>query len=476
MRYIFFFLSLTFLQSCTKDFEEINTNPNAPIEVQPELLLRQVIYNYGEHMAYEGFVAGNLLGQYFTAVDFNLFDRHSLAEPQFGGNPWPVIYQNLRDNEIILDLARANQNFRVYEGPALILKAYMTAALTDIFGDIPYREALNGKEGSITPSYDSQADIYLGESGILNNLRIGIQKIENYNGVATLGGDVLFNGDLDNWIRFANSLLIKHLMRVSEQIVVNDELAAIYNSGQYIQNQDQNATFDFTDGAPNNFRLATARIGDFNIYIMSETMEEILTKLDDPRASVFFRPASGSGEFNGFINGFDASSTSITLADYSLSGEVFRERTGDLDANFITSWETKFFLAEAALKGIITADAKNLYEEGVAEAFAYWQTTLPVDYLNSEVISFENSDADALEKIATQKWLANITNGFEGWIDYRRTGFPKLKTVAASLNNNLIPERMPYPIDEAALNATAYDAAAANTDGNSINAPVWWAR
>ena len=65
----------------TEDFEEINTNPNSPIEVQPSLLLRQVIYDYGEEMSYEGFVAGNLLGQYFTAIDFNLFDRHSLTEP-----------------------------------------------------------------------------------------------------------------------------------------------------------------------------------------------------------------------------------------------------------------------------------------------------------------------------------------------------------------------------------------------------------
>ena len=91
-----------------EDFKEINTNPNAPVSVQPSLLLRQVIYDYGEQMSYEGFVAGNLLGQYLTAIDFNLFDRHSLTEPQFGGNPWPVLYRNLRDNEIILNRAQNN--------------------------------------------------------------------------------------------------------------------------------------------------------------------------------------------------------------------------------------------------------------------------------------------------------------------------------------------------------------------------------
>jgi len=69
-----------------------------------------------------------------------------------------------------------------------------------------------------------------------------------------------------------------------------------------------------------------------------------------------------------------------------------------------------------------------------------------------------------------------IVNGFEGWIEYRRTGYPEFKTIAASLNNDLIPERMPYPIDEEALNGENFQRAAAATDGNSINAKVWWNR
>ena len=85
-----FVLLLT--SACREDFAALNTNPNAPNEVQPGLLLRQVLYNYGDEMSYEGFVAGNLLAQHFTMVDFNLFDRHGLSSPQLGGNPWPVLY------------------------------------------------------------------------------------------------------------------------------------------------------------------------------------------------------------------------------------------------------------------------------------------------------------------------------------------------------------------------------------------------
>jgi len=462
--------------SCTKDFENINSNPNAPIEVQPAFLFRQVIYDYGEQMSYEGFVAGNLLGQYFTAVDFNLFDRHSLSEPQFGGNPWPILYQNLRDNEIILKRAQEGSISGVYEGPALIMKAYLTAALTDIFGDVPYSEALNGKDGIITPKYDEQEMIYTGANGILDNLRTGIQKIQTFDGLTKLDGDVLFEGDLERWVKFANSLLIKNLVRISAKAEVATELTAIYESGNYIQSAEDDAAFDFSNSPPNNFRLSTARIGDFNIYVMSETIDEILENYNDPRAAVFFRPAGNNGEFEGLLNGPDASQTSISVADFSLSGEIFRESTGDLDANFLTSWEIKFLLAEAALKNYINADPQALYEQGVTEAFTYWQTELPDNYLTSGATAYGNNGADPLAQIITQKWLANIVNGFEGWIEYRRTGFPEFKTIAASLNNDLIPERMPYPIDEEALNGENFQRAAAATDGNSINAKVWWNR
>jgi len=394
--------------SCTKDFEEINTNTNAPVSVQPSLLLRQVIYNYGEEMSYEGFVAGGLLSQHMTALDFNLFDRHALKSPQLGGNPWAIFYRNLRDNEIIINQSRTNEADAVYEGPALIFKAYMTAALTDIYGDVPYSEAFRGQEGVVQPVYDLQEDIYLQAGGILDNLDEGIAAIENYSGSIGLEGDVLFNGDLNAWVRFANSLKIKALMRISDKENVSARLQSLFDDGNFISDNTQNAVFNFTDSEPNNFRMARLRAGDFGNFVMSETMEEILEDLSDDRIDVLFRPRANNGNgdnYEGLLNGIDASSTSVLLADFSLAGTIFRENTGMLDANYMTAWETNFLLA------------------------------------------------DPIEQIITQKWIASVINGYEGWIEWRRTGFPALKNVSASLNNDLIPVRMPYPAEEAALNA-----------------------
>lgn len=473
---LFLLIGILAIGACTKDFGDINTNPNAPIDANPNLLLRRVLYDYGEQMSYEGFTAGNLLGQYFTMVDFNLFDRHSLTDPQLGGNPWPVIYSNLRDNEILLKKSRENIAFSVYEGPALILKAYMSAALTDLYGDVPYSEALQGAEGNVTPAYDAQEAIYTGPDGILANLDKAIALLQNYTGAQAIGGDILFNGNRNAWIAFANSLKIKYLMRISARRDVSAELQAIYDGGNYQKTNAQNAVFSFTDGAPNNFRMATLRAGDFNLYIMSQTAEEIFKGLNDPRIGVFYRPVGSDAtqtQYKGLLNGPNAAATSITVANFSLTGRIFRENTARMKANFMTAWETQFFLAEAAEKGLITANAQTLYETGVALAFEYWQTPLPADYLTGAAAYGQNG-ANKLEQIVTQKWIANTVNGYEGWIEFRRTGFPQLKTVQASLNNNLYPVRMSYPTDEAALNNANFSEAAAKTGNNSFNTAVWW--
>jgi len=465
------------LPACTDRFEEINTNPNAPVDVQPSLLLRKVLFDYGEQMSYEGFVAGNLLGQYFTAIDFNLFDRHSLSEPQYGGNPWPFLYTNLRDNEILLQKARANAAFGVYEGPALILKAYLAASLTDLYGDVPYSQALQGQAGIITPAYDSQESIYTAPGGILDNLDKGIASINNYRGATALDGDILYGGNRSKWVLFANSLKIKYLMRISRKVNVQAALQRVVTDGNYIRTNADNAAFRFSLSQPNNFRMATARIGDFNLFIMSKTSEELLTGLADPRIATYFRPtAANPNTYRGLLNGPDASRLSISLSDYSLTGTIFRENSDRLSANYMTAAETSFCLAEAAERGLITAAARTLYEQGITQSFAYWGTALPASYLTSSRVAYGQNGQNPTEQIITQKWLHNINNGYEGWTEYRRTGFPRLKTVAASLNNGLIPVRMPYPATEAALNAAQYKIAADNTQNNSVNAHVWWAR
>jgi hypothetical protein len=465
-------ISLLLFSACTTDFETINTNENAPSEVQPELLLRQVIYGYGDAMSYEGFVAGNLLSQHFSMIDFNLFDRHALSSPQEGGNPWPILYTALRDNETILELSRENPARAVYEGPALVMKAYLAMTLTDMFGDVPYFEAFRGRSsGVVTPTYDRQEDIYTGGDGILEILERSTRIMDDYQGAQPLNGDILFGGDLNGWVRLANSLRIKALMRISDRRDPTQNLLEIMADGRIMSTNTENATFDFTGGPPNNFPFATARVGIFNVFLMSETAEGIYADSGDPRVGTHFRPSTATGMFEGIINGIDAASA-ITPDDFARPGTIWRENTSDHDFNFMTAWETDFLLAEAALKGYIDGNAQAYYESGVTKAFAYWLTAMPGNHLTRSAAAWDEDRA--LEQIITQKWIASIGNAYEGWAEWRRTGFPALKPVEASLNGGLYPVRMPYPNDEQALNFENYQTAAAATDDNSVNVRVWW--
>jgi hypothetical protein len=475
-KYIVCLLLIT-LVACDANFTEINTNPVVSVSVQPEFLLRKIIFDYADNASYEGFVAGNLLGQYFMAVDFNLFDRHGLTQPQYGGNPWTFLYENLRDNEILLQLSRQNPAFAIYEGPALVLKALLFSNLTDLYGDIPYTQALLGKsQGVVFPAYDTQEQIYLGDNGVLALLRQASDRLKSNFGTNRLTGDVLYQGDLSKWLKFSESLRFKLLMRISRKVDVSQELRSILEKGDVILQSADDAAFRFTASQPNNFRMATARIGDFNLFLMSETMQELINRFQDPRVSIYFRAtANDPNRFRGLRNGQDASQLSISIADYSLSGRIFREAAGNLKYPFLTSYEMNFLLAEAAVRGFVSGDAQGFYTAAVKDAFLFWGANFEEAYLSSGPANFENS-SDKLELIAVQKWLAMPINFYEGWIEQRRTGFPTLLPLVASLNNGLMPNRLPYPASEETLNSQNFQIAASSTNGNSINAKVWWAR
>lgn len=468
------------LASCTEDFAEINTNPNAPVEVAPELLLRQVIYDYADHMSFEGFTGGANLGQYFSAdPGFNRFDRGDLLAPQFGSNPWPRLYTQLRDVELILAKAQSrasqpttDQSANVYEGPALVMKSLIAGTLTDIFGDVPYMRAASGKRGAFAPAYDEQEDIYRAQDGILGSLRKAVRVMDAYGGGFPLTGDELFGGDLEGWIRMANSLRLRYLLRASDELgaAAATEMAEILTDGRFIDEGGEDAVFRF-GGAPNDFGFARARVGDFNNYLMSATIDDVVDALDDPRERLWFRPTAG-GEYAGVPHGLPSGYGTDTA---SFPGRVFREESTELKANFVTAWETHFVLAEAAARRLTGADAEALYEEGVRLVFAYWDTPLPEDYLEREGVAYRDDGDGDVREIATQRWLANLGNGYEGWIEWRRTGFPDFQAPVASLNEGRWPVRFPYPVDEQALNAENYEAAVARLGGeNDVNAPVWW--
>ncbi|MDP1971737.1 MAG: SusD/RagB family nutrient-binding outer membrane lipoprotein, partial [Sediminibacterium sp.] len=158
---VFTAFSLCLLNACTKDFTEVNTNPNIPTNVTPNLLLSGVIKSAINEQVGQAWGTGNLLVQYTAKIQFVNEDRYLWGEKN---GIWSNVYGNMRNVQNIIDLASASTPVQQnYLGVALILKSWLFSMATDAYGDIPYSEAVKAKTNGIyLPKYDTQESIYTG--------------------------------------------------------------------------------------------------------------------------------------------------------------------------------------------------------------------------------------------------------------------------------------------------------------------------
>ena len=201
-----------FTVSCTDDFEQINENPNSPQNVGPEFLLANVISVEANQNAYfQGFRLANYLGQFAASVEFERIDRYEMGT---NSEYWNTIFALLTDIESMKNAQGTNE---AYVAVGDIMQCFLFSQLTDLWGDVPYSEALQALNGQFTPKYDTQESIYTDpNNGILAVLNESAATLENTN--AAIRGDVMFGGDLSKWVRFANSLQIRYLMRISKRL------------------------------------------------------------------------------------------------------------------------------------------------------------------------------------------------------------------------------------------------------------------
>lgn len=465
---------------CEEEFERINTNPNVFVTSTPDLLLPGVINNVCGEVLGTGWSYGNIVIQHTAKIQFVNEDRYAWGEVN---GIWNSVYSNMRNVNSLLKIAEDNKQNN-YKAVGLILKSWMYSLLTDTYGDAPYSQATQAKEGVNFPVYDTQEAIY---NGILADL-------EEANGLLgtsteTIGGDILFGGDRTKWKKLANSLRLRALMRISGKRNVGAEMQAIVsNPGEFpiFASNADNAALKYLAAAPNQFPLHTTRVGSFDEFRLSKTLGDTLAAYSDPRLTVFARPtAANASVYAGIPNGLndvDALTYNGGAQNVSRVGPLYFENAITDDGREIargvimTYPELQFILAEAAEKGLITGSAKSYYEEGVKASFAYFKQTMPADYLSQPRVSYDAaaSQQQRLSRIAVQKWISLFFHGMEAWFDWRRTGLPALLPGRDNLNNNLIPVRFIYPVIEQALNGDNRAAAVTRQGEDVINTKVWW--
>ncbi|MFT6866790.1 MAG: hypothetical protein ACJA08_001627 [Cyclobacteriaceae bacterium] len=480
------------LSSCTDGFEEVNRDPNGPIAVPSGLLMPTLIEATSDRL-FDTFHGGDMETwiQHWGKVQYNDEERYA---PRSGviNSVWNGFYAGgaeLTDNTGgggIVD-AYEMANLAVSEGNdkhlgvALIFQAYLFSLITEMYGPIPFTEAIQAKSGNTTPAYDDQETVLRGCVALLDSAVSALAGSGAIDGAT----DILYGGNTSSWMKFANSLKFRMLMRMSNKVDVAAQLQAIVSGGVHFTSNSDNAQLNYLGSNPNaNPVYYDVVFSTRSEWKINETTVTLMGDLNDPRLAVYAQENDG-----GIIRGVPRGVLNPTLVGYdyvntSALGEYFLDPSSP--GVFMSYSELMFLVAEAAKKGLITggdATAQSAYEAGIVASFDTYNGYVNGDgslvslnaaaYLVSGGVSY--STASALTQIATQNYIALYGQGQEAYSEWRRTKLPALLPAIDALNGlTSIPSRYLYPSDEQSLNTTNYNDAATMVGGDELDTKLWF--
>lgn len=453
------FVAVVIGTGCSDHLASINENPNAPERIEePALLLTQSSLAASRTVTSAAFENGNLAGQYKSKSRFTSFE---LLQWGSSSGLWTSLYRNLRDLRNVREFGHDG-----YGAVATVLEIWTFSLLTDLYGDIPYSHAVQGRELNFTPRYDAQEDIYF---DLLERLDEVNQAFAS--GLPGVDGDIIYSGNLDEWRRFANSLRLRLLMRLSEtepdlaQQGISDMIS---NEDVYpiIRSHNESATLEYAQTQPDVHPWLN-RNASIDALALSDRLDSILTAWDDPRLTSWFLPTETTGEIESIPHGLNESNSAGLPGSNYNADLLFRQRS---EGVLLSYTEVAFILAEAAHRGWIDAEPESLFQEAVESSFSYWGTVTPDLYFESAA-GYDGT----LEQIVTQKWVALMGHDYQGWHDWVRTGFPSFISPGPDAVIAEYPRRFEYPTSEFALNAANVEEAVGRLpDGNSLLSRKWW--
>lgn len=457
---------------CDDGLTDLNVNPNSPTDVPSTLLIRPVITASAANGMGVGMTWNHagLWAQQFAQIQYPDEDRFLVRDGTMQGL-WNGWYTGpLRNLETILQKGEeANRPNEVAVG--LILRAWNVANITDLWGDVPFSEALTrGESPTFSPRYDTQQEIY---EALFADLTRASSIIEpSQGGFGSM--DLIYQGDMGNWQRFANSLRLRLAMRLSnvDPAKARAEFeAALGSAGGVFETNAHDAKLTYLAAAPNRNPFFENQIGRDD-HRISATIVNHLQATEDPRLPVYANPIQSDGvSFIGHENGRMTGSAPLT--ERSKVGDWFTSATSPVF--FMRTAEVFFLRAEAAQRGWNAGgSAESLYEDGVRASMSQYGISHEdaTAFLARPENSFAAAD-DKLRLIAEQKWVALFGQGTEAFAEWRRTGFPELSP-GPDVALPDIPRRLPYPGLETSLNQGNLNAAIQRQGDTSLLGRVWW--
>jgi len=476
-KYIIHFIlaMLVISEGCTKGFKEINTNPNTSEHVLPEALLAPALESVVvANMSRSRRINNELMQVTVDRGDseFKIF-RYQVkrTEANYLYNAWFLQLANFRDvykgGEGTLDNG--------YMGIGLICQAWVFSMLTDTYGDIPYFEAAQGKDGLFKPKFDTQEEIYRDIFAKLEEANTLLKSVGS--GTIKSTSDPIYNGSVARWRKFGNSLYLRLLMRVSHKPELNTpaKIKEIIdtNPANYpiMVSNAESAILKWTGIPPYVSPFATMRTGDWNDPKICSFFVDNLNNWNDPRVAKW--ATKSSGEYAGIPSGYPIGQSPVVRS--TLPTALMSE---PLLGNILNFSELQFILAEAAERGFVSnTPAKTYYENGIINGITLWGYAAPAaTYFTTGAAAYnENGTTEQrIEQILTQKYYALFYTDLQSWFEYRRTGYPNLPKGVGLDNNGEMPARLTYPVYLQSSNSENYNIAVQRQGPDEINTKVWW--
>lgn len=481
------------ISGCEKNFLDVNDNPNAATEATPNLLLSAGLNRTAAQLSNSLNVLGAIwVGQIAPPTDYLYYinEKQYNITSSFYTGIWDTGYDILNDFQRVETLG-AQASMPNYVGIAKIMKAYNFQIIVDAYNNVPYSEALKGTD-VIRPKYEQGQQVY---ENLIKLLDEGIAAIKTAPTTATkpTSDDIIFKGNMTLWIKFANTIKLRMLLRQSEisgrTAYIQGEMAKIVAEGSGFLNAGESALSNpgylSSTGKLNPFweTYYQTAAGTLTAYWRAtKATDYVLGKYDsyaDPRKAVLYATVSGNykGVALGYPTGSPTASQFTTAVTSGLlgGGGILKSATGAVP--ILTASESLFLQAEAAQRGFLSANAATLYASAVRESFSYFNVpnaaTAATTYLaqTNPNVNFASS-TDKIQTIIVQKWLAlNVIGGWELWNDFRRTKFPSDNPLSQAAITPKHPARLLYPNSELGTNGAEVTAQGTI---NPFDSKIFW--
>ncbi|KAA6322335.1 hypothetical protein EZS27_028110 [termite gut metagenome] len=459
------------LPACTDNFEEFNEEQKKPSTVAGEALFSNAQKDLIDQISSTNVNRNifKLWTQYWTETTYLDESNYDITTRNIDNNTYQHYYR-----EALKDLLEAETIISTTEYPLdpspkikenklhiiALVRAYAFQQLVDIFGAVPYGEALD--IDNVYPAYEAGDAIY---KDLINKVDAAVKGLDT--GYGAFGSaDLYYSSDINKWIKFGNALKIKLGITLADydKTLAESTILSGVNGGTFTSSQDD-ALFNYQQSSPNfNPLYADIIASGRNDFVPTTTILEIMNTLEDPRRAAYFTLYDGNyvGGPYGYASAYISHSHIATVIS-----------APDFQGILLTYGEIQFYLAEAAARGFaVPQSAEAYYKEAVKESFAFWGIQGAEDYLDKPEIKY--NQAKWQELIATQEWLAFYTRGLEGYTTWRRLDYPRFNVAELISTESDIPTRFTFPVNEQTLNKLKYDEAVKLIGGDLPTTRIFW--